>query len=111
MVDLIDLKNWKKQKDIILELHREYGINISSREWRIQVEKWNKKWAEGKKDFCITHSNLYGYKATTSFEEAMIAINDFRSRRRKMYQREKDIIQGFQNRNQCQLHLGTDNVI
>ena len=47
MIELIDLTNWKKQKDIISELHHEHGINISSREWRSQVEKWNKKFADG----------------------------------------------------------------
>lgn len=39
MIELVDLEHWKKQSEIILELHREYGINISSREWRTQVEK------------------------------------------------------------------------
>ena len=46
MIELIDLRRWKKQKQIILELHREYGINISrdGREWREAVKRWNQKW-------------------------------------------------------------------
>lgn len=95
MIELLDLSKWKKQKDIILELHREWGVNITPREWRSQVEKWNKNWGEGKTNFCITHSNVYGYKATTDVEEAFIAINDFRSRRKKMAANEQAIINGF----------------
>lgn len=102
LVDLIELSNWKKQKEILSELHREYGINISSREWRNAVVDWNKKWANGEVDFCITHSNIKGYKATNDVKEAQIAINDFRSRRNKMYQREKDIIQGFERKSMYQ---------
>lgn len=29
MINYIDLSNWKKMKEIKLELHREYGINLS----------------------------------------------------------------------------------
>lgn len=103
MVDLVNLSDWKKQKDIILELHRDYGINTTSREWRNAVADWNKKWAEGETEYCVTHSNVKGYKATNDAKEAQIAINDFRSRRRKMYQRERDIEQGFKRRNMYQI--------
>ena len=43
MIKLIDLTDWKKQKDIILELECEGGRNITSREWRIKEEKWNER--------------------------------------------------------------------
>ncbi|MBS7021152.1 MAG: hypothetical protein KH135_04730 [Firmicutes bacterium] len=102
VIELLDLSTWKKQKEIISELHRDYGINISSREWRNAVTNWNKKWAEGEVDYCITHSNVNGFKATTNVEEAQIGINDFRSRRNKMYQREKDILEGFKRKNMYQ---------
>lgn len=102
IVDLVELSDWKKQKDIIIELHRDYGINISSRKWRKIVANWNKKWANGEVNCCITHSNIKGYKTTHDINEAQIAINDFRSRRRKMYQREKDILEGFHKRNMYQ---------
>ena len=40
MIQYIDLSDWKKMKDIKIELHREYGINISKdgREWRNEVK-------------------------------------------------------------------------
>lgn len=82
MIELIDLRRWKKQKQIILELHREYGINISrdGREWREAVKKWNQKWRYGEVPYYVTHSNLLGFKATTNYEEAKIARNDYMKR-------------------------------
>lgn len=82
LIELIDLKNWKKQKEIILELHREYGINISrdGREWRDAVQKWNKKWKHGEVPFYVTHSNSLGFKATTDYKEAKIGRDDYLSR-------------------------------
>ena len=80
MIEYVDLKDWKKQRDIILELHRENGINITPREWRNQVEKWNKKFAEGDVDYYITHSNSKGFKATRDYQEAKIARNDYMKR-------------------------------
>ena len=79
VIELIDLSDWKKQKQIIFELHREYGINISrdGREWRNAVNKWNAKWRYGEVPFYITHSNKLGYKATTDYNEAKIGRNDY----------------------------------
>ncbi len=111
MIELIDLRKWKKQKQIILELHREWGINIDSRRWRLEVEKWNKRWANQEVEYCITHSNQYGFKATSDYEEAKMAINDFRSRRRKMYEREKDILDGFINRKSYKIDLESGDLI
>ena len=53
MIEYVDLKDWRKQQDIILELHRENGINITPREWRNQVEKWNKRFTEGDVEYYI----------------------------------------------------------
>lgn len=79
MVELIDLTKWKKQKEILLELHREFGINITSREWRTAVEKWNKLFASGDVSFYITHSSK-GFKATTDYQEALLSIKDYQKR-------------------------------
>lgn len=95
MIELIDLSKWKKQKDIILELHREYGINISSREWRIQVEKWNKRFANGEVKYFITHSNSNGFKATTNYQEAKIGRNDYVKRALNMLKKARDCDEAF----------------
>lgn len=97
MIDLIDLNTWKKQKDIILELHREYGVNITSREWRLQVEKWNKKFLQGDVDYYITHSNSKGFKATKDYQEAMIARNDYLKRAFNMIKKARQCDRAFQN--------------
>ena len=51
MIELIDLKNWKKQKNILDELYIKYNISISSREWRKQVKNWNEKWGNGEVEY------------------------------------------------------------
>ena len=86
MIELIDLSNWKKMREIKLELHREYGINISrdGREFRHAKEKWNKEFCEGNRPYYITHSNKNGYKAVTDIKEAEEGLVDLISRSRKM---------------------------
>ncbi len=106
MINLIDLSKWKKQKEIILELHREYGINVSSREWRLQVEKHNKKFANGEANYYITHSNSKGYKATTDYREALEAKNDYLKRARNMIEKARDCDYGFRHLGNPQLDLG-----
>lgn len=103
MVGQVDLRNWKKQKEILDELYKYFNINISSREWRKAVEEWNKKWAEGEVDYCVIQSSAKGFKATNDLKEAYIAINDFRSRIRKMHARQKAILQGFKAKNNYKL--------
>lgn len=105
LIELIDLTNWKKQKDIILELHREYGINISSREWRNQIEKWNKKFANDEVDFYITHSNSKGYKATTNYQEALIGRNDYVKRATNMLQKARNCDKAFGKLNNLKFDL------
>lgn len=94
----MDLKNWTKQRSILKDLYVKHNIDISPRQWRHYVKHWNDKWAMGETDYCITHSNQLGFKATTDLDEAMIAVNDFRSRRKNMYLREKAILDGFKNK-------------
>lgn len=102
IIELIDLTNWKKQKDIIFELHREWGINISSREWRTQVEKWNKKFADGTVDYYITHSNSKGFKSTTDYKEARIARNDYLKRAFNMMKKARECDKAFQQKSNYQ---------
>ena len=99
MIDLINLSDWKKQKEIILELHREYGINISKdgREWREAVEKWNKKFASGDVPFFVTHSNSKGFKATINYQEAKIARNDYMKRAFNMLRKARECDMAFGN--------------
>ncbi len=99
MVDKVDLTNWKKQKEILLELHREHGINISSRTWRIQVEKWNKRFANGDVDFYITHSNLKGYKATRDYSEAKEGRDDYLKRAFDMLKKARECDKSFNQLN------------
>lgn len=90
MVALIDLTKWKKQKEIIFELHSEYGRTITPREWRNQVAKWNKRFVDGEVDFYITHSNTKGFKATRDYQEAKISINDYKKRAFNMLKKAYD---------------------
>lgn len=98
MVGLIDLSNWKKQDNIIVELHREQGINITARQWRNEVEKWNKMFVEGKVDYYITHSNSLGFKATTDYEEAKIARDDYLKRAFDMFKKARDCDRAFKQK-------------
>lgn len=99
MIELIDLTNWKKQKDIIFELHRDYGVNITSRDWRNQVEKWNKMFCEDKVDYYITHSNSKGYKATTNYQEAKLGRDDYLKRALNMLKKVKECDSAFSVKN------------
>ena len=98
MIELIDLSNWKKQKEILTDLHREYGINISSREWRNQIEKWNEKFANGEVEYYITHSNSKGFKATADYKEARIARNDYLKRAFNMMRKARACDKAFRQR-------------
>ncbi len=95
MIELIDLTKWKKQKEIILELHRDYGININAREWRNAVSKWNKKFADHEVDYYITHSNSKGFKATQDYKEALISINDYKKRALNMLKKASESSKAF----------------
>ena len=97
MIELVDLKNWKKQKEILFELHREYGINIDSRVWRIAVEICKEKFLNGEVDYYITHSDKFGFKATTDYEEALIGRNDYLKRAFNMIKKARNCDKAFGN--------------
>ncbi len=113
MINYIDLSNWKKMKDIKIELHREYGINISKdgREWRNEVKKWNKRWSAGEVPYYITHSNSKGYKATTDYNEAKIAKNDMISRGKSCFESVRDCDEGFERLNNFKIDFETGDII
>lgn len=94
-INLIDLRRWKKQKDILLELSREYAIHTTAREWRAQVERWNKRFANGEVDTYITHSNSLGFKATNEYSEAKIGRDDYMKRAVNMFQKARECDKAF----------------
>lgn len=112
MINQIDLSNWKKMKDIKLELHRECGINISKdgREWRDEVKKWNKLWSTGNVPYYVAHSSK-GYKATTDFKEAKIARNDMISRGKSCFESVRDCDAGFEHLNNYKIDFETGEII
>ena len=93
IIESVNLNNWKKQKQIIFELHGN-GINISSRTWRNEVEKWNKRFYEGEVSFYISHSNK-GFKATTEYAEAKLARDDYITRALDMLKKARDCDKSF----------------
>lgn len=110
MIELVDLSDWKKQKDILDELYKKYNINISSRKWRSEVEKWNKKWGSGEVDYCITHSASLGFKATTEYSDVIIGVNDYNSRIKKMYFSKKNMIQGLEKNKNLKIDLDSGEI-
>lgn len=113
MVEFVDLSEWKKMRDIRFELHYEYGINISrdGREFRYAVQKWNERFFAGEAPYFITHSVQKGYKATTDFNEAKIAMNDYISRSRIMEKQARGIQQGFERLNNCKYDFESGEII
>lgn len=93
IISNVDLSQWKTQKQIIYELHN-CGINICSRTWRNEVEKWNKKFYEGEVGYYISHSNK-GFKATTEYEEAKLARDDYIIRALDMLKKARDCDKSF----------------
>ena len=103
MIDLINLTQWKKQAEILTELHREYGINLTSREWRSEVEKNNKRFATGEAQFYITHPNSKGVKATRDYQEAKIGRNDYVKRAINMLRKARECDKAFKVINNLQM--------
>lgn len=108
---LINLDNWKKQKEIIEELHREYCIVINSRQWRKAVEIWNKKFVNGEVNVYITHSNSKGFKATTSYEEAKFARNDYFKRGVNMLKKARECDIAFRQKCNYQIDFEKGEII
>ena len=61
MITKVNLSNWKTQKEILVELNREWGLNVSSRTWRMAVERWNMKFAENYKKKNNSEENQKNY--------------------------------------------------
>lgn len=105
LVDYINLADWKTKNQIVFELHRDWGINISKdgREWREAVERHNKSFANKEVPFYITHSNHLGYKATKNYEEAKIGRNDYVKRAINMMKKARECDLAFQQ--QCNYQI------
>jgi hypothetical protein len=105
LVNYVDLSDWKTKNQIVFELHRDSGINISpdGREWREAVEKWNKAFANHEVPFYITHSNNMGYKATIDYQEAKMARNDYVKRAINMMKKARECDLAFQQ--QCNYQI------
>lgn len=111
MIELLDLSNWKKQKEIIFELHREYAININPREWRNAVESWNKKFANGEVDYYITHSNVKGFKATRDYKEAKVARDDYMKRAFNMLKKARQCDKAFGHLNNYKMDFEKGEIV
>lgn len=111
LIELIDLTRWKKQKEIIEELHREYCKIVNSREWRNAVKKWNKKWSDGEVKYYITHSNKLGFKATTDYEEAKIGRNDYIARGKANFENARECDRGFEIKDNCKIDFEKGEII
>ncbi len=112
MIQKVDLSDWKKMKEIRLELQRRHGINLSkdNREWRKAVKRWNKLWSTGDVPFYVTHSNIKGYKATTDFKEAKIGRNDMISRGKSCFESVRDCDAGFEHFNNFKIDFETGEI-
>ena len=108
---MIDLSDWKNQKDIILELHRDSAINITPREWRFQVEKWNKLFASGEVDYYITHSNSKGFKATRDYNEAKIGRDDYLKRSFNMLKKARECDKAFGNLHNFKFNFDEEKIV
>ena len=110
MIHLIDLSTWKKQKEILDELYTKFNINITAREWRFYVQQWNKKWRYNEVPYYITHSNQYGFKSTTSYEEARIGRNDYLARLKANRENILNCDEGFERRLNCKIDFETGDI-
>lgn len=76
--ELLDLKEWKKKKDILKELKKN-GVRMSERAFRKAVELHNKKYFAHETDKYLAHS-VKGYKLTDNKEEIIASAKDYRTR-------------------------------
>ena len=74
----VDLTNWKKKKDILVEAAAN-GVTMDERGWRLYVEKHNMKYWNHEVDDYIVHSNK-GYKMTRDKKEIRESSQDSRKR-------------------------------
>lgn len=78
MLEGIDLRDWKKKKQIIKELEAK-GEITDERVIRLHIEKHNILYCQGVNEDYIIHSNK-GYKKTKDREEILASLNDYRKR-------------------------------
>lgn len=109
IISSVDLHNWKTQKQIIYELHN-CGININSRTWRNEVEKWNKRFYEGEVNYYISHSNK-GFKATTEYVEAKMARDDYYKRAIDMLGKARDCDKAFKQFHNFKIDFETGEIV
>lgn len=76
--ELLDLKEWKKKKDILKEL-KNNGVRMSERAWRKAVELHNKKYFSHETYEYLAHS-VKGYKLTDNKDEIIASVRDYRIR-------------------------------
>ena len=75
---IVDLSNWKKKKDILVEAAAN-GVPMDERAWRLYVEKHNMRYWIHEEDEYIVHSNK-GYKLTSDKQEIRESIEDNKKR-------------------------------
>ena len=76
--DLVDLSDWKKKKEILIELQLK-GYPLGEREFRKRVEINNQLYAEHLANYFIAHSTK-GYLATNDSELIKASLNDNKKR-------------------------------
>lgn len=98
--EVLSLTNWKKKKEILEELRKEF--DISERTFRKLVEQNNRLYGQGKVDYYIAHS-CNGYKLTFNWDEMKKSIADNRKRAITMLVDCSKAEKAFQKRNQMKL--------
>ena len=98
--EVLDLNNWKKKDEILIELRKNF--DISERKFRKLVEQNNKLYGQGRVDYYIAHSSR-GYKLTFNWEEMKKSIADNRKRAITMLVDCSKAEKAFQKRNQIKM--------
>lgn len=98
--EVLSLTEWKKKKEILNELRKEF--DISERQFRKYIEQNNKLFGQGKVDYYIAHSSR-GYKKTFNWEEMSKSIADNRKRAITMLVDCSKAEKAFQRRNQIKM--------
>ena len=78
LIDYVDLRDWKKKKEILSELFENYG-KVDERTWRLYVAEYNTRFWEHEVDTFIVHS-AKGYKLTNDKDEICNSLGDMKKR-------------------------------
>lgn len=86
MIDILQdyLQEWRNKKDVLKFLKTFYG-ETNERQFRIEKEKWNKKYFNHEVNQCLVHSNTKGYKLTNDPKEIIEMETDFIKRAKDMF--------------------------